>query len=121
MTNDFLRCPHCHMPVDLAEILTLTARQEVIRAAIRHYRRHLSNGKLPSSREITAILHTWAELGKIDDALAVTGRTVRIELRYLEAIRVLNRPNGPNSGYAEQHHHLTLISPRRLSFARDAA
>lgn len=109
-----MRCPHCGMPIKVVDIVTLTDRQEAIRAAVEYLLRNTDkqNGhdvKTVSSDTIRARLEVLQDTGELPDEMAMGRSTVATELKTLEEQKILCRPEGPRSGYALKGDYLRVV------------
>lgn len=88
-----LMCPNCKVKLEVLE-LSLTDRQHAIRDAIEQIRR--DTGRPATTRSIAA-------------AVGYTPTTIRPDLHQLEALRIIQRPNGKKSGWALRHERIRLV------------
>jgi hypothetical protein len=94
-----IRCPACGAKLDLIE-LKLTPRQRDIREAV---------------EQLVKDRHRPVKSVEIATAVGYADSTIRPELKTLEAMGVLTRPNGRKSGY-DGGRHSVPVSPGSDSF-----
>lgn len=88
-----IRCPECGAKLDLAE-MGLSERQRQIRDVIERLKRQ--SGK-------------WPPAWQIGVEMKYSDRMMRYELKHMEHLGVVFRPNGPRSGWAVRRGYLTVI------------
>lgn len=98
-----LRCPNCHILLDITDLVPLNEHQRETLEAVRAIAR----------REFRGVASTKAVAGQI----SYSERWALIWLRNLEQLGLVHRPRGKKSGWVAKEHAHTIVQLRILEAA----